>query len=51
MAWELHNGKPVYYRSRRKGKKVTREYYGSGDLATTGLSLGRRQTTWKATPR
>ena len=39
MAWELHSGKSVYYRSHRKGKKVTREYYGTGDMARLASAL------------
>jgi hypothetical protein len=39
MAWESHNRKLAYYRSHRQGKKVTREYFGSGDLARLASGL------------
>ena len=38
MAWELRNGNRLYYRSRRKGKKVLRDYY-SGDAARLAAAL------------
>ena len=39
MAWELRNGKRVYYRSRRKGKQVERDYFGEGDRARLAAAL------------
>jgi hypothetical protein len=39
MAWENHNGQSVYYRSRREGKHVLRDYYGSGDLARLAAGI------------
>src|ERR1019366_9412038 len=38
MAWELRSGRRVYYRSRRKGKRVLRDYFG-GDAARLAAAL------------
>jgi hypothetical protein len=40
MAWDS-NG--MYYRSRRKGKKVTREYFGNGEAARLAAALDDRK--------
>ena len=37
MAWDKGNG--MYYRSRRIGKKVAREYFGNGELARLAFAL------------
>ena len=53
MAWEMRNGKGVYYRSRRKGKKVSREYFGSGDAARLAAALddaNRRKNQLRCDP-
>jgi hypothetical protein len=53
MAWEMRNGKNVYYRSKRKGKKVSREYFGGGDAARLASALDdakRRQKQLKGDP-
>ncbi len=41
MALDKANG--MYYRSRRKGKKVTREYFGNGDAARLAAALDDRK--------
>lgn len=33
MGWESRNGRQVYYRKKRIGKRVVSEYVGSGELA------------------
>jgi hypothetical protein len=41
MAWDKRNG--MYYRSHRKGKKVTREYFGNGKAAGLAAALDDRK--------
>ena len=38
MAWEKRNGRPVYYRSRREGPRVVRDYF-SGPEARLAAAL------------
>jgi hypothetical protein len=40
MAWEIHNGRRVYYRSRRVGRRVGRDYFGAGSEARLAAALG-----------
>lgn len=37
MAWDKSNG--MYYRTKRRGKRVEREYFGNGDAAALAASL------------
>jgi hypothetical protein len=54
MAWEKRDKRRYYYRSRRVGSKVSREYLGSGPIAqmSAELDVQRRcdreayRTTW-----
>ena len=39
MAWEIRTGRRVYYRSRRVGRRVVRDYFGGGPEAHLAAGL------------
>ena len=43
MALEVRNGRPYYYRHKRKNGKVIREYVASGPLALQAAELDARE--------
>ena len=43
MALEFRNGRPYYYRNRRQGRKVVRQYVASGHLALVAAEQDARQ--------
>lgn len=43
MGMEYRNGRPYYYRKRRKGNKVISEYIGSGELAKIIAALDEEE--------
>ena len=43
MAWDIRNGKRYYYRSRRRGHQVVREYVGTGSIAEREAALDARR--------
>jgi hypothetical protein len=50
MGWEQRNGRQYYYRKVRRGRKVTSEYIGAGELAELIseldiFELGNRELT------
>lgn len=57
MGWENRNGRKVYYRKKRIGKRVVSEYIGSGEVATMLALLDkherdqaeRQRRTWRKT--
>lgn len=43
MGWENRNGRQVYYRKKRIGKRVVSEYVGSGEVVTMLAALDERE--------
>ncbi len=43
MAWSMRSGRRVYYRCRRVGQRVFRDYYGSQDEARMAYALDQER--------